>query len=1013
MLPDPGTPIPPVLPVQYTIYMLRVLTCLLIVLMPLPGCAADTGDQVICDYSLTVSIDVVRSSLSGTARITVPSGGGISLVTGGLDIKKATLDGQPFRAGKSVTATADRKRARLLEISFEAAFPENPHGMTDQAPIPANVISDRGVSLKGLWYPRPEGLCVFRLTAALPAGFEAVSEAEKVEKSTRDGRSIFAFHFPYPIDGITLIASDRYRAVREQAGSTEVVAYFFPEDLPLVRTYLDFTKRYLALYERLIGPYPYRRFAVVEHFLPTGYSMPTFTLLGQDVVRLPFIVETSLGHEVLHQWFGNLLYVDYAKGNWSEGLTTYLADHLYEAEAGRGAAYRKGLLVDYESYTRDLHGFPLRQFTGRVDLASRATGYGKGAMLFHMLRRHVGDDTFFASLRDLIQAKRHQRVSWIDLERAFAGRTGQDLSWFFTQWLDRADLPDVRLGTVRVEPDEGGWKLSLTLAQQGSYRLDLPVAIYTPEGRSQVTVNLRDAEQTFSIASAEFPGKVVVDEQYDVARRLAPEEVPPVIGRLLAEERPLVVLPAGDRAAYVAVVRRFGGKGAVVKEAGAVRYSDTKGGMMIILSADNPLAAQLYGRTAPEGGFSLSMKKNPFYPDARIALISSTSTAETDAALGKTVHYGRYSQIAFNNGKNVRKQVEPSENGIARSLAKKTPAVDLSTLRSTEEVIDKAAGKKVVYVGETHDRFSHHLAQLEIIRGLHKRGKKIAIGMEMFQRPFQKALDDYISGKIDEKQFLRESQYFRRWGYDYALYRPILQFARSAGIPVVALNVEEEIVKKVSSGGLDSLSADDKKRVPAQMDFADAAYAERLKKIHEEHRELKDQPFEHFLQVQVLWDETMAESVDRFLKARPDYQIVVLAGSGHLSYGSGIPKRVARRNGLPCTIILNDAEMEKDIADYVLFPQATPGGSSPKLLVTLKEEGGRVFVTGFSHGSGAEKAGLQTGDQIVSVDGVAVRSFEDVRIELVFRNKGDRVSVKALRAGGAAAKEMAFEVELK
>jgi membrane-associated protease RseP (regulator of RpoE activity) len=157
----------------------------------------------------------------------------------------------------------------------------------------------------------------------------------------------------------------------------------------------------------------------------------------------------------------------------------------------------------------------------------------------------------------------------------------------------------------------------------------------------------------------------------------------------------------------------------------------------------------------------------------------------------------------------------------------------------------------------------------------------------------------------------------------------------------------------------------------------------------------------------------MAESVDRFLKARPDYQVVVLAGSGHLSYGSGIPKRVARRNGLPYAIILNDEEMERGIADYVLFPQPAPGGRSPKLLVTLKEEDSRVFVTGFSHGSGAEKAGLKAGDQIVSVDGVAVRSFEDVRIELVFRNQGDRVSVKVLRPDGAAGKEIAFEVELK
>ena len=105
--------------------------------------------------------------------------------------------------------------------------------------------------------------------------------------------------------------------------------------------------------------------------------MPTYTVLGKAAVRLPFIPETSLGHEILHQWFGNSVYVDYRAGNWCEGLTTFLADHFYEEEEGRGREYRKGVLIDFQSYVNDKNAFPLKAFTERTDAASEAIGYGK------------------------------------------------------------------------------------------------------------------------------------------------------------------------------------------------------------------------------------------------------------------------------------------------------------------------------------------------------------------------------------------------------------------------------------------------------------------------------------------------------------------------------------------------------------------------------------------------------------------------------------------------------------
>ena len=89
------------------------------------------------------------------------------------------------------------------------------------------------------------------------------------------------------------------------------------------------------MYRELVGAYPYSKFAVVENFWESGLGMPSFTLLGPRVIRLPFVWKSSLPHEIAHNWWGNGVFVDMRRGNWSEGLTAYLADHLIKEQRGQ------------------------------------------------------------------------------------------------------------------------------------------------------------------------------------------------------------------------------------------------------------------------------------------------------------------------------------------------------------------------------------------------------------------------------------------------------------------------------------------------------------------------------------------------------------------------------------------------------------------------------------------------------------------------------------------------------
>jgi S1-C subfamily serine protease len=141
--------------------------------------------------------------------------------------------------------------------------------------------------------------------------------------------------------------------------------------------------------------------------------------------------------------------------------------------------------------------------------------------------------------------------------------------------------------------------------------------------------------------------------------------------------------------------------------------------------------------------------------------------------------------------------------------------------------------------------------------------------------------------------------------------------------------------------------------------------------------------------------------------------MVVLAGSGHLAYGSGIPKRTARRNGYDYAIILNDADLEKDIADYVLFPKTMPAVATPKLMVFLKEKDGKVEIGGFPPESNSEKAGMKVGDTILSIDQTLVHDIDDVKIDLLSRKKGEKVKVRILRKGFFGSQQIDFEVVLQ
>jgi uncharacterized iron-regulated protein len=335
------------------------------------------------------------------------------------------------------------------------------------------------------------------------------------------------------------------------------------------------------------------------------------------------------------------------------------------------------------------------------------------------------------------------------------------------------------------------------------------------------------------------------------------------------------------------------------------------------------------------------------------------------------------------------------------------PVVKPDKTRSLHQTMKQLDDARVVLVGETHTRYDHHLVQLEILKHLYQKSPNIALGVEWFQQPFQEHLDAYIAGDITEKEMLRLTEYFTRWRYNYRHYRPILQFARENGIPVIALNASRELTKALAQTDPDDLPEELKSQLPSSYDWSDKAYEKRVRDVFELHPEYQGE-FENFMRSQLTWDESMAERASQYLQENPDSTMLVLAGSGHIMYGSGIPNRIQRRiETEPVTVLVSDDHLPvtKDIADFLVMSAEQTLEPDGLIGAILDTDGKLLTITGFSHSSAAKDAGLEKGAIIIGVDDEPVESFSDFKVAIIDKQRGDSIELHYLENADAGKKD--------
>lgn len=355
----------------------------------------------------------------------------------------------------------------------------------------------------------------------------------------------------------------------------------------------------------------------------------------------------------------------------------------------------------------------------------------------------------------------------------------------------------------------------------------------------------------------------------------------------------------------------------------------------------------------------------------------------------------------------------PVENPALGDIVHLPTGVKVSAEQMTAAVTDA----RMIYVGETHDNPASHRLQLQILQAVAARYPgQVSLGMEMFNSGHQEVLNQWVAGELSEKDFLKDSDWYSNWQMDFAYYADILHYAREAGIPVIGINVSQELRQKVGMHDLAELDEETRNQLP-EMDFGDRYQKAMVESIYSGHGAGPKQ-IEPFLRVQTLWDESMAENIVRYMADQgPEHRMVVIAGGYHISSGFGIPRRVYRR--MPTSYVLVGSrelvvpeELQHKLMDVELptFPMVpydylvyteyeTLPGERVKLGVRMKEEDGKVVVEAVVPGSAAASAGVAEGDIIVALDGETIRENFDLIYAVMQHASGDQSKLIVERNG--------------
>lgn len=696
---------------------MRLIYLLILLAQFLPEAAAAEFNA---RHAVNATLSPETSSIRVKDRIElagrVPDRLGLALAPGA-KIESLRLDGNTpafTRRGPELRiGLAPGARARLIEIDYSARFSDPLPGDVASFDNPGlgvtgTITGDAAFLLPGtLWVPRVQGAAESHtLVVDAPEGMVAATQGAFLGREDAAGRTVSRWEIKRPIEGLALSVG-RYAIDEKKAAGTTIQTFFLPETRKLAARYLDASAKHLEFFVERFGPYPFEKFAVVENVFATGYGFPSYTLLGTQVLNLPFIPETSLKHEIAHCWWGNGVLVDISGGNWCEGLTTYVADYLaLELDSPEKALdYRLTVLRDYALLAANGREKPLKDFIGRDSPASQTLGYGKAMFVFHMLRKIVGEKAFWGTLKRIAAERMFTEISWEDIRKYYVGSPGFSEAVskrFFEAWIGRPGAVELAPPSpyCRVEsgPDgKSGMTLHTAIRRAESLRAPfaLPWRIETGAGAHNGTVFVDAASLQFVEPVDAAPLRFALDPDADVFRRLPPAEIPAVVNTIKGAdsaaflisrvegdlgERLAGRIAAGLNQPKARIVREEEMNGVLARLLAAsnvvfIGVPESEAGLSLFPKMEGPMRFLSSGPefpVGPEYDMLFAVFKRGTDPKNFTAVLGKRPDADpamVESAVRRLTHYGKSSWVTFKGGKNTgRGTVPPKESALSVSV---------------------------------------------------------------------------------------------------------------------------------------------------------------------------------------------------------------------------------------------------------------------------------------------------------------------------------------------------------
>jgi aminopeptidase N len=376
--------------------------------------------------------------------------------------------------------------------------------------------------------PSNKSTLTLRITVDQPSNVIANGTKESTVNNP-DGSVTHTFHHDYPIPPyLTAFTVGNYNEYvtfyeADDGRSIPVASYLFQEDGTWADPANSLMVGMLGMFEEMFGSYPFERYGMIaiEPFLYGGMEHQTVSAMRRSL----FLNERVIAHELAHQWWGNMVTCESWSDIWlNEGFASF-SEILYEETVNGSIAARQALNAFAQSYFFEDTAVRYALYDPPPNRLFGTAIYRKGAWVLHMLRKTLGDQSFFAALREYGERHRYATATTASLQQTFEEISGQPLDWFFDQWVYQSGYPVYTLNVYIKEKEEDGTvPVSLTLRQLQTNALpaftgNVTFAFRFGDGDTTVTFWNSERTQEFLLSLPDFPDTVLFDPDLSILHR--------------------------------------------------------------------------------------------------------------------------------------------------------------------------------------------------------------------------------------------------------------------------------------------------------------------------------------------------------------------------------------------------------------------------------------------------------------------------------------------------------------